>query len=70
MSSRDFGVVALGRFLAVERYCETQLSPTHQLPGPGRGRTGGSANRPEARSDSAAAGVGAQPHTLRRGTMG
>jgi len=27
MSNRDFGVVALGRFLAVERYYETQVSP-------------------------------------------
>jgi hypothetical protein len=28
MSHRDVAVVALGRFLAVERYCETCLPPS------------------------------------------
>jgi hypothetical protein len=56
MSSRDFGVVALGRFLTVERYCETHLpSSPHRLPAPGRDRTGGSATRPEAGGRSRAA---------------
>jgi hypothetical protein len=37
MSSRDFAVVALGRFLVVERYRERCPSPsTDQLPGPAR----------------------------------
>ena len=39
MSSRDFAVVALGRFLVVERYRERCPSPpTDQLPGPGQAR--------------------------------
>jgi hypothetical protein len=32
MSDRGFGVVALGRFLAVERYRETCLSPSADKP--------------------------------------
>ena len=42
MSSRDFAVVALGRFLVVERYRERCPSPpTDRLPGPGQVRSGG-----------------------------
>ena len=46
MSSRDFAVVALGRFLVVERYRERCPSPpTDQLPGPGQTRSGGYAGK-------------------------
>ena len=42
MSSRDFAVVALGRFLVVERYRETCPSPPDdRLPFPGPDRSGG-----------------------------
>jgi hypothetical protein len=45
MSSRDFAVVALGRFLVVERYRERCPSPSSgQLSGPGAARTGGYAD--------------------------
>jgi hypothetical protein len=44
MRNRDFGVVALGRFLAVERYQETHLSD----------RTGGHADTAGLRSGSRA----------------
>ena len=54
MSSRDFGVVALGRFLAVERYRETSLSPASQLRSPAPHRTGGHADRPDSRNGSRA----------------
>jgi hypothetical protein len=41
MSNRDFGVSALGRFLAVERYRETCLSPSaNQLRSPVPDRIG------------------------------
>jgi hypothetical protein len=44
MSSRDFAVVALGRFLVVERYRERCPSPsTGQPPDPGPDRRGGHA---------------------------
>jgi hypothetical protein len=57
MSNRDFAVVALGRFLVVERYRETcQPSPTSQLPGRGPARTGGRADKPGSRSGSRAPG--------------
>ena len=46
MSSRDFAVVALGRFLVVERYRERcPSSPAEQLPGHGAARTGGHAGK-------------------------
>jgi hypothetical protein len=46
MSNRDFGVIALGRFLSVERYRETQLSsPTHRPWSAGADRTGGHADK-------------------------
>ena len=55
MSSRDFGFVALGRFLAVERYRETCLSSSvSQLRGPGPDRTGGRADKPGSSSGSRA----------------
>jgi hypothetical protein len=48
MSHREVSFVALGRFLAVERYCETCLSPsTDQLRAPAPDRTGGHADEPE-----------------------
>jgi hypothetical protein len=48
MRHRDTTLVALGRFMAVERYCETCLSPsTDQLRAPGPDRTGGHADEPE-----------------------
>jgi hypothetical protein len=34
MSHQDVAVVALGRFLAVERYCETCLPPSTDRRGP------------------------------------
>jgi hypothetical protein len=55
MSSRDFAFVALGRFLVVERYCETHLpSSTSKLPGPRPDRTGGDAGKPAPMSGSRA----------------
>jgi hypothetical protein len=46
MSSRDFAVVALGRFLVVERYRERcPLPPADQLPGSGPARSGGYAGK-------------------------
>ena len=57
MSSRDSGFVALGRFLVVERYRETCLSPsTSQLRGPGPNRTGGHADKPGSSSSQTPAG--------------
>ena len=53
MSSRDFGFVALGQFLVVERYRETCLSPSaSQLRGPGPDRTGGHPGNPGSSSGS------------------
>ena len=53
MSNRDFGFVALGRFLAVERYRETHLSAsTGRLPAPSLDRTGGYADKSGSRSGS------------------
>jgi hypothetical protein len=46
MSHRDFAFVAVGRFLAVERYRETQLSsPTHRPWSAGPARSGGHADK-------------------------
>jgi hypothetical protein len=51
MSNRDFAVVALGRFLVVERYRERcPSSPAEQLPGPGVARTGGHAGKRDSSS--------------------
>jgi hypothetical protein len=51
MHNRDFGVVALERFLVVERYRETHLpSSSDQLSGPGPDRTGGYADKPDSSS--------------------
>jgi hypothetical protein len=58
MSNRDFGVSALGRFLAVERYRESQQPSfvTQPLRSSGAGRTGGDAGKPGSRSGSRAPG--------------
>jgi hypothetical protein len=55
MSNRDFGVSALGRFLAVERYRESQQlsSSTYSLLAPAD-RTSGSTNKPDSRTGSRA----------------
>jgi hypothetical protein len=53
MNNRDPGVIALGRFLAVERYREShQSSLTSHLRSPGADRTGGHASKPGSRSGS------------------
>ena len=55
MRNREIGVVALGRFLAVERYRETHLpSSTHAPWSPAADRTPGHAARPGPRSGSPA----------------
>ena len=55
MSNRDFGLSTLGRFLAVERYRETRLSPSaDQLRSLGPDRTGGDAGTSDSRSGSRA----------------
>jgi hypothetical protein len=49
--SRDVAVVALGRFLVVERYRERcPSSPDEQLPGHGAARTGGYAGEQDSSS--------------------
>jgi hypothetical protein len=51
MRNRDFGFVALGRFLAVEQYYETQLTYVTDLRrSPGADRTAGSTREPDSRS--------------------
>jgi hypothetical protein len=53
MSNRDFAVVALGRFLVVERYRETYVSSSaNPLRDPGLDRTGGYADKPDPSSGS------------------
>jgi hypothetical protein len=53
--NRDIGVVALGRFLAVERYREMHLpSSTHSPWHSGADRTAGHAERPDPGSGSRA----------------
>lgn len=55
MRNRDLGFIALGRFLAVERYRETCLSSsTQQLRALGLTQTGGRADTSDARSGSRA----------------
>lgn len=55
MSNRGFAVVALGRFLVVERYRETCLSSsTDQVPSPRPDRTGDDADKPDSSSGSRA----------------
>jgi hypothetical protein len=57
MSKRDFGCVALGRFLVVERYYQShQPSSTHPVQGPGVDGAGGDAKTPDGRSGSRAPG--------------
>jgi hypothetical protein len=57
MSNRDFGVSALGRFLAVERYRESKPSsfPAYPPRTPA-GRTGGYAGTPDSRTAAPAPG--------------
>jgi hypothetical protein len=51
MRNRDFGFVALGRFLAVEQYYETQLTDsTDRRRSPGADRTAGPARKPDSTS--------------------
>ena len=56
MTNRDFGVSALGRFLAVERYLESQQPSlvAQPLRSSGAGRTGGDAGTAESRTGSRA----------------
>ena len=56
MSHRDFAFVAVGRFLAVERYRESQQPSlvTQPLRSSGAGRTGGDAGTAESRTGSRA----------------
>ena len=56
MSHRDFAFVAVGRFLAVERYRESQQPSlsTQPLRISGAGRTGGDAGTAESRTGSRA----------------
>jgi hypothetical protein len=66
MSNRDFGVVALGRFLAVERYYETQVSPWANQPGvPARS---GPAVTPPSRARGAAPVTGSAAARVEDGT--
>jgi hypothetical protein len=58
MSNRDAGFLALGRFLAVERYCQSsQPSSTHPVRIPHPSRTGGHANPPDPREQHAVNGA-------------
>jgi hypothetical protein len=51
MSNRDYGFVALGRFLVVERYYEAhQPLSTRPVWTPRPDRTGGDAGRPASRA--------------------
>jgi hypothetical protein len=55
MSNRDFAVVALGRFLVVERYRETHLSSsTSQLLTRGPARTGSHTDKSDSNGGSRA----------------
>jgi hypothetical protein len=56
MINRDFGVSALGRFLAVERYRESHQPSfsTYPLRTPGADQTGGSTSKPGSRTGSRA----------------
>lgn len=55
MSNRDIGFLALGRFLAVERYCQSsQPSSSHPARSPRPDRTGGHVDTPDSRSGSRA----------------
>jgi hypothetical protein len=51
MSNRDYGFVALGRFLVVERYYEAhQPLSTRPVRTPRPDRTGGDAGKPASRA--------------------
>ena len=71
MSNRDFAVVALGRFLVVERYRETcPPSSTGHLGNTGPDRTGGHADTQDARSGSPAPEFPASRHARRHPDLG
>jgi hypothetical protein len=51
MRTREFGLVAVGRFIAVESYCQSHQSPsTHPLRGSGGDRTSGHASKQDRES--------------------
>lgn len=51
MRTREFGLVAVGRFIAVESYCQSHQSPsTHPLRGSGGDRTSGHAGKQDRES--------------------
>jgi hypothetical protein len=53
MRNRDFGFIALGRFLAVEQYYETQLTYAIDLGRrPGADQTAGPTRTPDSRSST------------------
>jgi hypothetical protein len=56
MTNRDFGVSALGRFLAVERYREAHQPSfsTYPVRTPGAGQAGGHTSKPGPRTGSRA----------------
>jgi hypothetical protein len=67
MSKRDIGFVALGRFLAVECYRDSQLpSPTYALRSSGADRTAGNTGKP----DPGNASGGAPSSRMRAGADG
>jgi hypothetical protein len=52
MRTQGFGFIAVGRFMAVERYCQShQPSSTHPLQASSVDRTGGPADKPGQRND-------------------
>jgi hypothetical protein len=69
MGNREFGVVALGRFLAVERYRETHVSSvTGSLWGPADDRAGshdGTAGSRSSGDEIPASGYARRPTLLR-----
>ena len=55
MRTRDFGSVAVGRFMSVERYCQShQPSPNHPLQGSSSDRTRDHADKQDRRSGAQA----------------
>jgi hypothetical protein len=64
MGNRDAGVLALGRFLAVERYCQSAQPPSTHHPVPTSGPAPSTGRRP-ARHDFPASGNARQDSGLR-----